>query len=189
MLPVQTSQLAAAFTDAVRALAPADVNLPAVTFERPKAAAHGDLACNIAMQVAKALKTNPRELAQKVVDAVNADPRASVLVAALEIAGPGFINLRLTPAARAEVLRAVLADGDRYGARAAGEHGQVLVEFVSANPTGPLHVGHGRQAALATRWPTCWTGRAGRSIASSTTTTPACRSRRWPSPSRHGRAA
>ncbi|MWL85924.1 arginine--tRNA ligase [Cupriavidus sp. SW-Y-13] len=148
MLPVQTSQLAAAFTDAVRALAPADVNLPAVTFERPKAAAHGDLACNIAMQVAKALKTNPRELAQKVVDAVNADPRASVLVAALEIAGPGFINLRLTPAARAEVLRAVLADGDRYGARAAGEHGQVLVEFVSANPTGPLHVGHGRQAAL-----------------------------------------
>ncbi|PLQ02020.1 arginine--tRNA ligase [Cupriavidus pauculus] len=148
MLPVQTSQLAAAFTDAVRALAPADAALPAVTFERPKQAAHGDLACNIAMQVAKALKTNPRELAQKVVDAVKADPRASALVAALEIAGPGFINLRLTPAARAEVLRAVLGDGDRYGARPAGEHGQVLVEFVSANPTGPLHVGHGRQAAL-----------------------------------------
>ncbi|GJG96094.1 arginine--tRNA ligase [Cupriavidus pauculus] len=148
MLPVQTSQLAAAFTDAVRALAPADANLPAVTFERPKAAAHGDLACNIAMQVAKALKTNPRELAQKVVDAVQADPRASALVAALEIAGPGFINLRLTAQARAEVLRAVLADGDRFGARPAGEHGQVLVEFVSANPTGPLHVGHGRQAAL-----------------------------------------
>ena len=148
MLPVQTSQLAAAFTDAVRALAPADASLPAVTFERPKQAAHGDLACNIAMQVAKALKTNPRELAQKVVDAVQADPRASALVAALEIAGPGFINLRLSPAARAEVLRAVLGDGDRYGARPAGEHGQVLVEFVSANPTGPLHVGHGRQAAL-----------------------------------------
>lgn len=148
MLPVQTSQLAAAFTDAVRALAPADAALPAVTFERPKQAAHGDLACNIAMQVAKALKTNPRELAQKVVDAVAADPRASALVAALEIAGPGFINLRLSPAARAEVLRAVLGDGDRYGARPAGEHGQVLVEFVSANPTGPLHVGHGRQAAL-----------------------------------------
>ncbi|MBV8271725.1 MAG: arginine--tRNA ligase [Cupriavidus sp.] len=148
MLPVQTSQLAAAFTDAVRAIAPADANLPAVTFERPKAAAHGDLACNIAMQVAKALKTNPRELAQKVVDAVKADPRASALVAALEIAGPGFINLRLSPAARAEVLRAVLTDGDRFGARPAGEHGQVLVEFVSANPTGPLHVGHGRQAAL-----------------------------------------
>jgi len=148
MLPVQTSQLAAAFTDAVRAIAPADANLPAVTFERPKAAAHGDLACNIAMQVAKALKTNPRELAQKVVDAVKADSRAAALVAALEIAGPGFINLRLSPEARAEVLRAVLADGDRFGARPAGEHGQVLVEFVSANPTGPLHVGHGRQAAL-----------------------------------------
>ncbi len=148
MLPVQTSQIAAAFTDAVRALAPADANLPAVTFERPKAAAHGDLACNIAMQVAKALKTNPRELAQKVVDAVKADPRAAQLVTALEIAGPGFINLRLSPEARAEVLRAVLTDGDRFGARPAGEHGKVLVEFVSANPTGPLHVGHGRQAAL-----------------------------------------
>jgi len=148
MLPVQTSQIAAAFTDAVRALAPADANLPAVTFERPKAAAHGDLACNIAMQVAKALKTNPRELAQKVVDAVKADPRDAQLVAALEIAGPGFINLRLSPEARAEVLRAVLTDGDRFGARPAGEHGKVLVEFVSANPTGPLHVGHGRQAAL-----------------------------------------
>jgi arginyl-tRNA synthetase len=148
MLPVQTSQIAAAFTDAVRALAPADANLPAVTFERPKAAAHGDLACNIAMQVAKALKTNPRELAQKLVDAVKADPRAAQLVAALEIAGPGFINLRLSPEARAEVLRAVLTDGDRFGARPAGEHGKVLVEFVSANPTGPLHVGHGRQAAL-----------------------------------------
>lgn len=148
MLPVQTSQIAAAFTDAVRALAPADANLPAVTFERPKAAAHGDLACNIAMQVAKALKTNPRELAQKLVDAVKADPRAAQLVAALEIAGPGFINLRLSPEARAEVLRAVLTEGDRFGARPAGEHGKVLVEFVSANPTGPLHVGHGRQAAL-----------------------------------------
>ncbi|WP_454762563.1 arginine--tRNA ligase [Cupriavidus campinensis] len=148
MLPVQTSNLAAAFTDAMRALAPADAALPAVTFERPKVAAHGDLACNIAMQVAKALKSNPRELAQKIVAAVQADPRAAALVAAAEIAGPGFINLRLTPAARADVLRAALADGDRFGARPAGEHGQVLVEFVSANPTGPLHVGHGRQAAL-----------------------------------------
>ncbi|MGO4278925.1 MULTISPECIES: arginine--tRNA ligase [unclassified Cupriavidus] len=148
MLPVQTSNLAAAFTDAVRALAPADAALPAVTFERPKVAAHGDLACNIAMQVAKALKSNPRELAQKIVAAVQADPRATAIVAQAEIAGPGFINLRLTPAARADVLRAVLAEGDRFGARPAGEHGQVLVEFVSANPTGPLHVGHGRQAAL-----------------------------------------
>ncbi|KAF7964098.1 hypothetical protein AWV79_00455 [Cupriavidus sp. UYMMa02A] len=86
MLPVQTSNLAAAFTDAVRALAPADATLPAVTFERPKAAAHGDLACNIAMQVARALKSNPRELAQRIVAAVQADPRAADLVAAMEIA-------------------------------------------------------------------------------------------------------
>ncbi|MGH8787514.1 MAG: arginine--tRNA ligase [Cupriavidus necator] len=148
MLPVQTSNLAAAFTDAVRALAPADATLPAVIFERPKVAAHGDLACNIAMQVARALKSNPRELAQRIVDAVQADARAQGLVQAMEIAGPGFINLRLTPAAKADVLRAVLAEGDHYGARERGVHGQVLVEFVSANPTGPLHVGHGRQAAL-----------------------------------------
>ncbi|SPA28181.1 ARGINYL-tRNA SYNTHETASE (ARGININE--tRNA LIGASE) PROTEIN [Cupriavidus taiwanensis] len=148
MLPVQTSNLAAAFTDAVRALAPADATLPAVTFERPKVAAHGDLACNVAMQVARALKSNPRELAQRIVAAVQADARAQDLVATMEIAGPGFINLRLTPAAKAEVLRAVLNQGDHYGARERGVHGQVLVEFVSANPTGPLHVGHGRQAAL-----------------------------------------
>ncbi|CAG9185163.1 arginine--tRNA ligase [Cupriavidus pinatubonensis] len=148
MLPVQTSNLAAAFTDAVRALAPADAALPAVTFERPKVAAHGDLACNIAMQVARALKSNPRELAQRIVAAVQADPRAAELVAGMEIAGPGFINLRLTPAAKADVLRAVLSEGDRYGAQERGMHGNVLVEFVSANPTGPLHVGHGRQAAL-----------------------------------------
>ncbi|QYY31755.1 arginine--tRNA ligase [Cupriavidus pinatubonensis] len=148
MLPVQTSNLAAAFTDAVRALAPADAALPAVTFERPKAAAHGDLACNIAMQVARALKSNPRELAQRIVAMVQADPRAAELVAGMEIAGPGFINLRLTPAAKADVLRAVLSEGDGYGAQERGMHGNVLVEFVSANPTGPLHVGHGRQAAL-----------------------------------------
>ncbi|AOY92046.1 arginine--tRNA ligase [Cupriavidus sp. USMAA2-4] len=148
MLPVQTSTLAAAFTDAVRALAPADTVLPAVAFERPKAAAHGDLACNLAMQVARTLKTNPRELAQRLVEAVQADPRAAGLVAAMEIAGPGFINLRLAPAAKAAVLRAVLDEGDHYGAQMRGVNGQVLVEFVSANPTGPLHVGHGRQAAL-----------------------------------------
>lgn len=148
MLPVQTTNLAAAFNDAVRAIAPADAVLPAAIFERPKVAAHGDLACNLAMQVARSLKRNPRELAQQIVDAVKADARTAGLVAGLEIAGPGFINLRLTPAAKAEVLRAVLEQGDRYGAQEQGARGQVLVEFVSANPTGPLHVGHGRQAAL-----------------------------------------
>lgn len=148
MLPVQTTNLAAAFNDAVRAIAPADTALPDAVFERPKVAAHGDLACNLAMQVARALKRNPRELAQQIVDAVKADARTAGLVASLDIAGPGFINLRLTPAAKADVLRAVLEQGNRYGAKAQGVHGKVLVEFVSANPTGPLHVGHGRQAAL-----------------------------------------
>ncbi|TWG85250.1 arginyl-tRNA synthetase [Cupriavidus gilardii J11] len=148
MLPVQTSKLAAAFTDAVRSLAPADAAVPAIAFERPKVAAHGDLACNVAMQMARALKSNPRELAQKIVDAVRADARAAELVAGMEIAGPGFINLRLTPAAKAETLRAALQQGDSFGAQEQGSRGRVLVEFVSANPTGPLHVGHGRQAAL-----------------------------------------
>lgn len=148
MLPVQTSKLAAAFTDAVRSLAPADAAVPAIAFERPKVAAHGDLACNVAMQMARPLKSNPRELAQKIVDAVKADPRAAELVAGMEIAGPGFINLRLTPAAKAQTLRAALEQGDSFGAQEQGSRGRVLVEFVSANPTGPLHVGHGRQAAL-----------------------------------------
>ncbi|MBY4896741.1 arginine--tRNA ligase [Cupriavidus sp. AU9028] len=148
MLPAQTTQLAAAFSDAVRAVAPADAVLPAVAFERPKVAAHGDLACNIAMQVARLLKRNPRELAQQIVDAVQADERAAALIASMEIAGPGFINLRLSGNAKAQALRAVLEEGDRFGAQQQGARGKVLVEFVSANPTGPLHVGHGRQAAL-----------------------------------------
>lgn len=148
MLPAQTTQLAAAFSDAVRAIAPADAVLPAVAFERPKVAAHGDLACNVAMQVAKALKRNPRELAQQIVDAVKADARAASLIESLEIAGPGFINVRLSGGAKADALRAVLEQGDRFGAQQQGARGKVLVEFVSANPTGPLHVGHGRQAAL-----------------------------------------
>jgi len=116
-------------------------------FEQPRAAAHGDLAITVALQLAKPLGQNPRAIAQTLVDRLQAQPAFQRWVAALEIAGPGFINLRLRPAAKQQVVREVLAAGDRYGHRP--PHGQrVLVEFVSANPTGPLHVGHGRQAAL-----------------------------------------
>ncbi|MFG0229721.1 arginine--tRNA ligase [Achromobacter sp. 413638] len=120
---------------------------PNVLLERPKVAAHGDVATNVAMQLAKPAKRNPRELAQAIVDALMAQPDARALVESAEIAGPGFINLRVTPAARQAVIATVAEQGASYGhAPRTGE--KILVEFVSANPTGPLHVGHARQAAL-----------------------------------------
>jgi arginyl-tRNA synthetase len=121
--------------------------LPEPHVERPKVVEHGDLATNIAMQLSKAWKANPRELAQVFVEKLMAQAGAQELIASAEIAGPGFINLRLTQKARLQVIGKVFADGNCYGQQA--ELGKkVLVEFVSANPTGPLHVGHGRQAAL-----------------------------------------
>lgn len=116
-------------------------------FENPKQAAHGDFACTAAMQLAKPLKANPRQLAQQLVDALQATPAFQRWVDALEIAGPGFLNIRLKPAAKQQVVREVLDAGSTFGQQPANGQ-RVLVEFVSANPTGPLHVGHGRQAAL-----------------------------------------
>ncbi len=116
----------------------------AIALERPKQAAHGDWACNVAMQLAKQLKRNPRELAQALIGGLPASP----WLERAEIAGPGFINLRLKPQAKLEAVRQVLAAGASYGRARAGSGRAILVEFVSANPTGPLHVGHGRQAAL-----------------------------------------
>ncbi|MDF2863874.1 MAG: arginine--tRNA ligase [Achromobacter mucicolens] len=120
---------------------------PNVLLERPKVAAHGDVATNVAMQLAKPARRNPRELAQGIVDAVMANPDAAALVESAEVAGPGFINLRITPAARQAVIAAVAQQGEAYG-RSPRLGEKILVEFVSANPTGPLHVGHARQAAL-----------------------------------------
>ena len=119
----------------------------AAAFESPKQAAHGDLACTAAMPLAKALKKNPREVAALLVEALNRQPAVQRWVQQIEIAGPGFINLRLTPAAKQAVVAEVLAGGARFGHQAA-QPAKVLVEFVSANPTGPLHLGHARQAAL-----------------------------------------
>ncbi len=145
MLPGQQQQLTSLIQAAVGKILPEAT--PNVLLERPKVAAHGDMACNIAMQLAKPAKRNPRELAQQIVDALLADPASQQLLSSTEIAGPGFINFRLSTAARQAVLHAVQQEGTQFGHRpASGE--KVMVEFVSANPTGPLHVGHSRQAAL-----------------------------------------
>ena len=116
-------------------------------FESPKVAAHGDLATTAAMQLAKPLRQPPRQVAQALQAALLTTPPFMTWVEALEIAGPGFINIRLKPAAKQQVVHEILRDADTFGSQPA--HGQrLMVEFVSANPTGPLHVGHGRQAAL-----------------------------------------
>jgi arginyl-tRNA synthetase len=137
------SELANWLAAGVRAALP-DAAMPAIAVERPKQAAHGDYATNVALQNAKALGRNPREFAQALVAALP----GSEWVARTEIAGAGFINVFLTPAARAAAVPRVLAQRERYGRSDARAGERAMVEFVSANPTGPLHVGHGRQAAL-----------------------------------------
>jgi arginyl-tRNA synthetase len=117
-------------------------------FESPKVAAHGDFASTAAMQLAKPLKLNPRQLAETLRDALLAAPAYQRWVDAIEIAGPGFINFRLKPEAKQQTVREVLSAGEDYGVKPRVPSQRMLVEFVSANPTGPLHVGHGRQAAL-----------------------------------------
>jgi arginyl-tRNA synthetase len=116
-------------------------------FESPKVAAHGDLACTAAMQLAKGLKQNPRQLGETLRAALLATPAFERWVDAIELAGPGFINIRLKDAAKQAIVHEVLQAAECFGDQPAQSH-KVLVEFVSANPTGPLHVGHGRQAAL-----------------------------------------
>jgi len=115
-------------------------------FESPKVAAHGDLATTAAMQLAKPLKASPRQLAETLRAELLLTEPFQRWVDTLDIAGPGFINIRLKPAAKQAVVADVLAQGAQFGVQ--GPRGQrLLVEFVSANPTGPLHVGHGRPAA------------------------------------------
>jgi arginyl-tRNA synthetase len=123
---------------------------PAPGLERPKAVDHGDVACNIALQLSKAWKLNPRELAQSLVEHLQQQPGFDQLIASCEIAGPGFMNFRLTNAAKTAVVGEILSAGSHFGELAPGGSGvtSAMIEFVSANPTGPLHVGHGRQAAL-----------------------------------------
>jgi arginyl-tRNA synthetase len=117
----------------------------AVELSRPRDPSHGDVATNLPLVLAKSLQAKPREVAERLVAALELPPG---LVRKIEVAGPGFINLFLAESELTSVLEAVLGAGDQYGRSDAGQGRPVNVEFVSANPTGPLHVGHGRQAAL-----------------------------------------
>ena len=126
-----------------RSLLAAEVERSWINVERTRDAQHGDYACNIALRLAKLTGAKPRDLATAIVAALPASP----LVARAEVAGAGFINLFLAADAQSSALRRVFAEGERYGTSDAGAGLAVMVEFVSANPTGPLHVGHGRQAA------------------------------------------
>lgn len=126
------------------AVLPAGLDLSRVVVEPPKDASHGDMATNAAMVLAKDAKAKPRDLAETIA----AQLRKDELVAAVEIAGPGFINIRLKPHAWSGALHAILREGEGYGRSAIGKREKVNVEYVSANPTGPMHVGHCRGAVF-----------------------------------------
>ena len=136
------TQLADLLKQSLASVAPAAADTP-IHLERPRDATHGDFATNLAMQLAKALKKNPREIAQQL---VNELPVSSLILKA-EVAGAGFINFTLDSGAKTAVVKRVLDAGEYYGRSEVGGRQKVQVEFVSANPTGPLHVGHGRGAA------------------------------------------
>jgi arginyl-tRNA synthetase len=132
-----------ALRKALEVEAPQFADMP-IVLERPKQAGHGDFSSNLALQLGKPLKKNPRELANALARRIPAGD----LLETPEVAGPGFINFRLKAGAKAGVIHRVLAQGRDYGRTRDASPQKVQVEFVSANPTGPLHVGHGRQAAL-----------------------------------------
>ncbi|MGJ7904246.1 arginine--tRNA ligase [Lysobacter sp. 1R34A] len=138
--------LVAQAIDALRAAGtvPADLSTPDFVIERPKTRAQGDFSTNAAMLLAKPARSNPREIAQKLIDALP----ASADLARVEIAGPGFINFHVDEAAWRRQLGEALAQGAQYGRNASGDGRRAGVEYVSANPTGPLHVGHGRAAVI-----------------------------------------
>jgi arginyl-tRNA synthetase len=136
------TDLTALLRVALTSIAP-DASGLEIHLERPRDPSHGDLATNLAMQLARTLKKNPREIAQQLLDAL---PAAPWLIGA-EMAGAGFINFRLAAGTKLEVVRQVLGQGESFGRSEQGAGRKVQVEFVSANPTGPLHVGHGRGAA------------------------------------------
>jgi arginyl-tRNA synthetase len=146
-VPPVKSDLERLLREALRTLVPGTIAEPVdpaqVVVERAKDTQHGDFASNIAMRLAKAARKNPRELAQAIVAAL---PRSD-LVTAAEVAGAGFINFRLAKDAWYSALKHVATQGAGYGRSAIGAGRKVMVEFVSANPTGPMHVGHGRGAA------------------------------------------
>src|ERR1700722_8884714 len=123
---------------------PAGIDLSRVVIEPPRDTAHGDMATNAAMVLAKEAKSKPRDLAERIAARLRADD----LIASVDVAGPGFINLTLKPSAWADALRTVLREGAAYGKSAVGAAEKINVEYVSANPTGPMHVGHCRGAVF-----------------------------------------
>jgi arginyl-tRNA synthetase len=129
---------------AAAGMLPAGIDQSRIVVEPPREATHGDMATNAAMVLAKEAGKKPRELADAIAGKLRGDP----LMAKVEVAGPGFINLTLKPSAWIGALRAILRAGAGYGASAVGQGALVNVEFVSANPTGPMHVGHGRGAVF-----------------------------------------
>ena len=123
---------------------PADLGYDNVAVEPPRDAAHGDMATNAAMVLAKAAKMKPRDIADALADKLAADAR----IISAEVAGPGFLNLRLAPGLWQDIVRAALGTGTDFGRSDMGANVKVNVEFVSANPTGPMHVGHTRGAVF-----------------------------------------
>jgi arginyl-tRNA synthetase len=158
MLSSQKIQLIQFITNALNAIGKerglSAGEFPIPHLERPKLPDHGDIACNIALQIAKAWKSNPRELANEILVRLNALADYKDLISNAEIAGPGFINFRLSQKAKSAVVQIILQEAKQFGRRDrtgipdVNSPAQAMIEFVSANPTGPLHVGHGRQAAL-----------------------------------------
>lgn len=136
------SQLTTLLQQALASVAP-DASDTLIQLERPRDPTHGDFATNLAMQLARELKKNPREIATQLLAAL---PK-SILVTKADVAGAGFINFTIDPRAKLDIVRAVLVEAENFGRSNAGGWQKVQVEFVSANPTGPLHVGHGRGAA------------------------------------------
>ena len=140
--PDVRSQLSALFEEAIRKVAPSAL-APGIVLEKPRLAERGDYACNVALQLAKQLRRAPREIADRLVAALPASPHLE----RAEVAGAGFINLFLKRSFKQRVVNRILEAGQSFGSGLLGQRKKVLVEFVSANPTGPLHVGHGRGAA------------------------------------------
>ena len=141
------SELERLVADALQTLTggmlPTSVDPAWINVERTRDSSHGDYACNIALRLAKSSGRAPRELAEALIAALPPNP----LISRTEVAGVGFINFHLAPAAHSAVLQPILEDGARFGESDSARGANVILEFVSANPTGPLHVGHGRQAA------------------------------------------
>ena len=145
MLNEQKNAILSLFNDALVSMS---VDNALILLERPKVAAHGDLACNVAMQLARQLKKNPRAIATELIERIQSLPQSKELIESFEIAGPGFINMRLSQQAKTFAIREVLRLGSDFGKNKDHAGESILIEYVSANPTGPLHLGHARQGAL-----------------------------------------